>query len=665
MTDHPKTWTPERLIDYPLITDVDLSPDGRRIAYALREPVLTEEQSKFVSHLYCVSVDGGDALRLTYGQASNTMPRWSPDGRHLAFLSDRDGKRNVHVLNASGGESWPLTQVEKHVQAFAWSPDGSRLALSMVPPDSEARKKAKKAKDDPLHWGVEHERAWLWVLPFVQGDAGLPEMRPLTGDDRHVLRLSWTDAGDEIVFSHQPTPIADDWPEAGLAVVSATLSTDRSQDVAHESDSAERPIRELGLVSAQEPQPEVHGRWVACTSGVDPVRWTIIQRVRLFSLDGDVSLPLATTPDDRPHVAGWSADGEHVLVFEADKTASAVYALPTDGGEPIALLRGEGYLSDVRANKAGQLALVRQTSQRMNHLCVANPEGEGAAARLIWQEVLDPTPADWPHEAIPRTEILHWPSEAGEIDGLVTYPLNPQTDGPYPTLVIVHGGPMSFFSETYVAGPGLYPIATFAERGYAVLRVNPRGSGGYGRAFREANLRDWGGGDLRDILAGVDLLIERGIADPERLGIMGWSYGGFMTSWTITQTDRFRAASVGAGVTNLVSMTGTSDIPNFLPHYMGAEFWDDLDIYRQCSAMFNIKGVRTPTLIQHGQKDIRVPLGQGVELYNALKRQGVPVEMFIYPRQQHGPHEPRLIMDIVRRNVAWFDRWLLNEEPAP
>jgi dipeptidyl aminopeptidase/acylaminoacyl peptidase len=223
---------------------------------------------------------------------------------------------------------------------------------------------------------------------------------------------------------------------------------------------------------------------------------------------------------------------------------------------------------------------------------------------------------------------------------------------------MVHGGPTGVYSQTYVGAMGHYPVAAFAERGYAVLRVNPRGSGGYGYDFRATNRRDWGGGDFRDIMAGVDLVIARGIADPERLGIMGWSYGGYMTSWAITQTKRFKAASVGAGVTHLASFCGTADIPGFLPDYFGAEHWEDPEVYRLHSAVPQARGVTTPTLIQHGADDVRVPLSQGRELHNALKRQGAEVQLVIYPRQGHSPNEPRLEMDIMRRNLEWFGRWL-------
>jgi dipeptidyl aminopeptidase/acylaminoacyl peptidase len=212
--------------------------------------------------------------------------------------------------------------------------------------------------------------------------------------------------------------------------------------------------------------------------------------------------------------------------------------------------------------------------------------------------------------------------------------------------------------KNFAAGPGLYPTAVFNAHGYAVLRPNPRGSSGYGKKFRYANYKDWGLGDYQDIMTGVDHVISMGVADSDRLGVMGWSYGGFMTSWIITQTKRFKAASIGAAVTNLMSFTGTADIPGFIPDYFGAQFWDDLEAYRRHSAMFNIKGVSTPSLIQHCEGDQRVPISQGYELYNALKQQRVPVRMLVMPRQAHGPTEPKMVLKVMQTNVEWFDKMI-------
>jgi dipeptidyl aminopeptidase/acylaminoacyl peptidase len=652
MTIPEYAWTPERLIRYPLIVDLDISADGTQIVYAMREPVLTEDESRFVNHLYRVPSAGGEPLRLTYGPASQSAPRWSPDGRHIAFLSDRlGGKMNLYVLRADGGEAWPLTDVEKDVQAFAWSQDGSQLAFVMVAPDSAEKKTAKKAKNDPVLWDVDHERAQLWVLPVVPGDAPRPTARPITSSDHHVTGFDWAPDGQTLVIHDQDTPGDDHWPTSRLAAV----------DVAALPDAADAPDlaarrRDLGKLGCINPACPTFGRWAASAVGVEPVSWAFASRVALYPIDGGEPRTLAPTPDGTPWLFGWSADGKSLYVLENSGVSSAIYTLPADGSAPQPRVGGQGYLSLARVSRNDVLAFVAQDLDRPNRICVLRP-GESA-----WQEVATPVISDWPAEAVPRSEVIHWPSADGlDIEGIVTYPLHYHEGVAYPMVVMVHGGPAGVYARTYDAASNLYPIASFAERGYVVLRANPRGSGGYGPAFRASNKGDWGGGDYRDIMAGVDLLIARGIADPERLGIMGWSYGGYMTSWVITQTSRFRAASVGAGVTNLISFTGASDITRFLPDYFSGEYWDAFSTYVQHSPMLQIKGVTTPTFIQHGEQDRRVPLEQGLELYNALKHQGVPVEMVIYPRQAHGPSEPRLIMDIMARNIAWFDRWLKKD----
>ncbi len=633
-------WTPERLIAFPSVTDVQLSPDGEWILYALREPLLTDAESRFVNHLYLVSAGGGEPRRLTYGPHDHACPRWSPDGAHIAFLSEREGdKKNVHVLRADGGEAWPLTAMEKGVQSLAWSPDGARLAIIAVAPDSEERKADLKAKRDVVRWGVDHERAGLWVLPFTPGDAPRPEAQRLTPDDQHVCTMAWMADGESLAYTHQPTPVADDWGHTCLAMVG--------------SDPERPEARDVGPLEASSPCV-VLGDHVACRTAVEGVSWAARDRISVFSPEGGEPTPLAETPDSQPFLLDASADGRHVYALEVLGTGSAIYALDIDGGASRTILEGAGYLSSVHTNGRDGFALIAQRSEEPPRLCTWRP-GQDAPTPLVTL-----TPADWPDSQVPHTEAFRVRSDDGwDVDALVTYPLGHREGQAYPTIVMVHGGPASLFTEAYMGGVvGPYPIAAFAERGYAVLRVNPRGSSGYGEAFRRANIRDWGGGDLRDILAALDTLIARGVADPDRLGIMGWSYGGYMTSWTITQTDRFRAASVGAGVTNLMSFNGTADIPGFLPDYMRAEFWDDPRVYQERSAMFAAQAVTTPTLIQHGRDDVRVPLSQGLEFYNALKRRGVPVEMDIYPRQGHGFQEPRAIMDLMERNLEWFDRWI-------
>jgi dipeptidyl aminopeptidase/acylaminoacyl peptidase len=258
-----------------------------------------------------------------------------------------------------------------------------------------------------------------------------------------------------------------------------------------------------------------------------------------------------------------------------------------------------------------------------------------------------------------KTEVIRWKAKDGlEVEGLLTYPVGYEAGKKYPLILNIHGGPAGVFVETFIGRSGLYPIASFAARGFGVLRPNPRGSSGYGKTFRFANHNDWGGKDYEDDQAGVDQVIAMGVADPNRLAVMGWSYGGFMTSWTITQTQRFKAAAVGAGVTNLWSFTGTADIPGFLPDYFGGEPWQQFETFQKHSPITYVKNVTTPTLILHGEADVRVPPSQGYEYYHALKRQGVTTKMVVYPRQPHGPAEPKFVLDIMQRHLDWVDKYV-------
>ena len=272
-----------------------------------------------------------------------------------------------------------------------------------------------------------------------------------------------------------------------------------------------------------------------------------------------------------------------------------------------------------------------------------------------------------------QMEPIRWKSKDGkEIEGILVKPVGFQQGRRYPLLTYVHGGPSGVFTLGFEpqlgsapvpvqAGP--YPIQVFAGMGYAVFMPNPRGSSGYGKAFRKANFKDWGYGDFQDIMTGIDHLVATGIADGSQLGIMGWSYGGYMTAWTISQTNRFKAASVGAGMPNLFSLHGNTDIPNALSaEYFGATPWKDREVYQRSSAIYFADNIRTPTLIQHGEKDDRVQLSQAWELYRALEVNDVPREFAVYPRQGHLIIEPKQQKDMLARNLRWFTKWV-REQP--
>jgi dipeptidyl aminopeptidase/acylaminoacyl peptidase len=444
---------------------------------------------------------------------------------------------------------------------------------------------------------------------------------------------------------HQPTPYVDDWPREDVSIV----------------DIESGAVRSLVASGAAESDPffSPDGRTVGLAISDDPPTWAFASRLAVVSRDGGPPRTLAVTHDQRPDVLGWSADGKSLIFSETRGTVNRVSAAPVDGGAIVDLTPADVMVDQAALDPSRtRLGFTSQAPDRAPEAYVSTL-APFAPVRVSHAQEL-------PAAALPRTEVVSWTSPDGSpIEGLLTYPAGYAAGARVPLLVVIHGGPAGVFVRSFTGGVSPYPVAVFASRGYAVLRCNVRGSSGYGRAFRHANHKDWGGGDYQDILSGVDALVARGLADPDRLGVMGWSYGGYMTSWIITQTQRFKAASVGAGVTNLMSFAGTADIPSFIPDYFDGEFWDDLETWSKRSAMFHVKGVRTPTLIQHGEADLRVPVSQGYELYNALKRQGVPTKMVVYPRQPHGIQEPRLQLDSMQRNLEWFDRWVMGKAAAP
>jgi dipeptidyl aminopeptidase/acylaminoacyl peptidase len=457
--------------------------------------------------------------------------------------------------------------------------------------------------------------------------------------------FDWAPDSRQLAFAHQPTSKADDWPKQDVSVV----------------DVESGALRSLAATAAAEfaPRFSPDGRSVAVAISDQPPTWAGTARVNVVPAAGGPAKPLAETPDQQPNLIGWSRDGAHVYLGETKGTLNRIFSLPLGGGPAVELGRPDVMVDGASLNASrSHVGFTSQAADRGVEAYAAEVEKLADAQRVSQAQSL-------PDADFGKTEPVSWKAPDGRsIEGLLTLPPGYKAGTRVPMVVMVHGGPTGVFVRSFTGTPSVYPVAIFAGRGYAVLRCNVRGSSGYGREFRYANYRDWGGGDYRDILSGVDALVAKGIADPERLGVMGWSYGGFMTSWIVTQTKRFKAASVGAGVTNLMSFTGTADIPGFIPDYFGGEYWDVFDRWRTRSAMFNVKGVSTPTLIQHGEADLRVPVSQGYEFYNALKRQGVVTRMVVYPRQPHGLQEPKFVMDAMTRNLEWFDRYVLGKTPS-
>jgi dipeptidyl aminopeptidase/acylaminoacyl peptidase len=395
------------------------------------------------------------------------------------------------------------------------------------------------------------------------------------------------------------------------------------------------------------------GKWLAISTSDGPPRWAQSDRIVLHPTAGGTPKPLAVSFDAGPAIAGWSLDGKRIVFTEAKGTVTGWYEINVDTNAIREVMPGRSVMSGMAMDKNAEVfAVVGQTADHPQELYVGR-----VTDRMPVQ--ITKVNDEYRKMTHGKTEVVKWKSKDGrEIEGLLTYPMGYTAGTKVPLILNIHGGPAGVFQQSYIGGRGVYPIATFASKGYAILRPNPRGSSGYGTEFRRANIKDWGGMDYEDLMTGVDHVIAMGVADPNRLGVMGWSYGGYMTSTIITKTKRFKAASAGAPVTNLMSFNGTADIPSFVPDYFGGDFWNDAATYSKHSAMFNIKNAVTPTLVQHGEADIRVPIEQGYQLYMALKRQNVPTRMLILPRQPHGPNEPKMQIAAMQSNLDWFEKYL-------
>jgi len=510
-------------------------------------------------------------------------------------------------------------------------------------------------KDDARVVGENRRLVHLHVVDVESGTT-----RRLTRGDFFVWSHSWSPDAKSIAFSRGPGASLDDLYRANIDSVDIKSGETRAL------------IAQPGLDNLPEYSPD--GRWLAFTTQSGRHGWLIEHEVHVMPANGGPSVSVSKAYGRTPETFQWSDDSSAIYVEGAWNTTTQLYRVNRDGSGWTDTTRVNGIIggADVHGERA---VFVYQSLTEPPELYVSTvgPRSESerkAASRQPSMARITNHNAAFRDRELGETRLIRWknPKDGLEIEGLLTLPVG-YRGGRVPLLTFVHGGPASRFDQGFLGYLGtIYAPQALAANGFAVLRPNPRGTGGYGEAFRRANLNDWGGMDWVDINAGIDRVIADGIADPERLGMFGWSYGGFLSAWAIGHSDRLKAISVGAAVTDLLSFHGTADIRDFIPHYFETpdapdEMLDEmrhaplsLELLRAHSPLWHLKKTRAKVLIQHGETDDRVPLSQGTMLYRMLEELGVDVQMVLYPRTAHGPREPKLRMDLMRRNLEFFTK---------
>jgi len=649
-------WTSEKILSYNTITESTISDDGKYVAYVVKRALTGGDTSEFNSQIWVAAANGSVNRQLTKGVKTSVAPQFSPNGKLVAFLSaSESGNDEIFIIPLSGGEKVQVTNTKSGIASFKWSPDGKRFAYLAEDSDTNDVQLAKKQKRYVIVVDHDYNYSHLYTVALDIDENGKRKTKQLTSGAFSVNSFDWSPDNLSIAFSYSPTPKAND----------GILESDISK-IASDSGRIIPIVRRPGLDNNPHYSPD--GKWIAfeSTGGKEDV----VGLADLFKVpaEGGSIIPLQQTPDRLATIIAWAADGSYLFVSEDYKTSQVLIALPSNPQGKLATKDYAGYANSklpIITNVNGystafsisktenKVAYVFENTTTPKELFLSDAKGNN-------QQKLSSINKGFTLPKMGRTELINWKSEDGvKIEGLLTYPVDYDKSKKYPIILEIHGGPASVFYQNFTGSPTIYVTQLFAERGFIILRPNPRGSSGYGKDFRFANVGDWGYGDYKDLVAGVDHVLAMGIADPDKQFVMGWSYGGYMTSWIVTQTNRFKAASMGAGSPDLVSMIGTTDVPDyFVTTSGGKELWQDFEQYQKHSALYKIGNAITPTQILQGINDRRVPISQGQEFYNALKRKHVDAEMVVYPRSGHVPQEPKLLMDISLRVIQWFNQYL-------
>ncbi|WP_446744599.1 prolyl oligopeptidase family serine peptidase [Silvibacterium acidisoli] len=634
------------------LADPQISPDGQWVAYTLSS--IDVKEDKRVTDLWMVKWDASEDVQLTYNRESSaSAPRWSPDGKYLSFESDRAGEAKgtqVWVLDRRGGEARQFTDVKGHLGSYAWSPDGKKLLLD-IRADEDADKKDEKDKKEekPKPIVIDRYKFKQDVQGYLTGnnrsllylyDVATKKLDKLTNDSAHdEMNAAWSPDGSKIAFvSNHDT----DWER--------TINTDVFV-VDAAPNSAPRKLTNFNGEDGGRLAWSPDSKWIAYTQGSDPKFEEYSQNdLTIVGLDGSAPRILTTKLDRNVSSPLFSADGKSVTVLVTDDRSEYPASVDVATGDTRRLIEQPGVIT-TQARLAGHDVLLRSTD--------ADPANLFAYENGGLRKLTTHNDALLAELQLGTTRDLEATSKDGtKVHALLTLPPDAVAGKKYPMLLRIHGGPNGQDAHSFTP-----ERQVFAGHGYAVLNVNYRGGAGRGHAYQQVIFADWGNHEVVDLLAAVDEAVKEGYADPDHLGVGGWSYGGILTDYTIASTNRFKAAISGAGVGNPVALYG---VDQYI-HQYDTELqppWKAPETYIKLGyPLYHADRIHTPTLFMGGDKDFNVPLVGGEQMYEALRSLNVPAELIIYPGQFHGFTRPSFIRDRYQRYLAWYDKWVLAPNP--
>jgi dipeptidyl aminopeptidase/acylaminoacyl peptidase len=640
-----------------------VSPDGRYVAF-------TQTTTDWGNNLYDVEIwlsqDGKEPYQLTRtNKNTSTQPRFTPDSRFISFLADRGDKTQIYLIPVQGGEAFPVTKDEDGVGTYGWSPTGKQIAYIKAEPDSAQDKTLKERYGA---FSVENEtfrQSHLWLVNFnydsillagqlpcyknkKDSTAGkcveLPTAKRITRGNFTVSSFAWNPDGAHIAFTKVPDPLLPSVLHADIAMVDVPtgiitpLVTNPSTDA----------------FDAWSPD----GKQFAFHSAVNDSTSYYYKNNRLFVYDVVLKTvrEISSDFDEQKNVVDWKPLGIYFIASQRTKSKLFLADPGTGQVKPVDIDIDIVGSADFSKN-TNTFAIAGRTYTDLNEIYVAQLNEAPRKITRFTEQL-----AGW---STPVNEVIQWKSKDGaSIEGILLKPRNYDPSKKYPLLVVIHGGPTGVDRPdpipTYV-----YPIMQWCEKGAFVLRVNYRGSAGYGEKFRSLNVNNLGVGDMWDVLSGVEALNKKGLIDTSRMGCMGWSQGGYISAFLTTNTNIFKAISVGAGISNWVTYYVSTDITPFTQQYLQATPWANAAVYQKTSPMTTINKARTPTLIQHGELDRRVPISNAYELYRGLQDRNIPSKLIVYKGFGHGITKPKERLAAVWHNWLWFNRYVFGEKDEP